>query len=267
MIKMKFANILIAFIMGSFVSAKAQYSYTAVFMDVGEEKTINLPSSVTNKDIIESYWSNDSPTYVKITRQSDYSVTIKILKYTSVTCLVQYDYYWGSSREHGNFSIRIDIKKPQSLVLSASPSGGTVAAGTSVKLEVTFNGNNVSSVYGALMVGANPTVELNSGVQIYNFKTSNPGGGITSYLDQTYTGATITLNGASVSSNSAPNGGGIYVANGTNLVMNGNSHVSNNITSGSYGGSGGGIYGDSGSNITINNYFCYHNWNCRLLLL
>ena len=130
--------------MGSFISAKAQYSYTAVFMDVGEEKTINLPSSVTNKDIKESYWSNDSPSYVKITKQSDYSVTIKILKYTSMTCLVEYDYYWGSSREHGNFSIRIDIKKPQSLVLSASPSGGTIEAGTVVTLKATVNGNQVS---------------------------------------------------------------------------------------------------------------------------
>ena len=133
-----------------------------------------------------------------------------------------------------------------------------IDTGTLTINNLKFNGNNIQSVYGALMVGAKPTVELNSGVQIYNFKTNNPGGGITSYLDET-TGATITLNGASVSSNYAPNGGGIYVANGTKLIMNGNSHVSNNSTSGSYGGSGGGIYGDSGSNITINNGIFYEN--------
>lgn len=117
--------------MGSYIESKAQYSYEAVFMEVGEEKTIYLPSSVTSKDIKESYWSNDSPTYVEILSKSDYSVKIKILKYTSTTCLVQYDYYWGASRNHGNYSIEINIKKPQ------DPDPDTDIKVTSISLDKT----------------------------------------------------------------------------------------------------------------------------------
>lgn len=142
--QMKFINILIALIAGSLLSVKAQYSYEAVFMEVGEEKTIILPSSVTSKNIVESYWSNDSPTYVDIIKKSDYSVKIKILKYTSTSCIVQYDYYWGGSREHGNYSIRIDIKKPKKLELSASPSSGSISSGSKVYLATEVNGSTVS---------------------------------------------------------------------------------------------------------------------------
>lgn len=142
--QMKFINILIALIAGSLLSVKAQYSYEAVFMEVGEEKTIILPSSVTSKNIVESYWSNDSPTYVDIIKKSDYSVKIKILKYTSTSCMVQYDYYWGGSREHGNYSIRIDIKKPKKLELSASPSSGSISSGSKVYLATEVNGSTVS---------------------------------------------------------------------------------------------------------------------------
>ena len=142
--QMKFINILIALIAGSLLSVKAQYSYEAVFMEVGDEKTIILPSSVTSKNIVESYWSNDSPTYVDIIKKSDYSVKIKILKYTSTSCMVQYDYYWGGSREHGNYSIRIDIKKPKKLELSASPSSGSISSGSKVYLATEVNGSTVS---------------------------------------------------------------------------------------------------------------------------
>ncbi len=142
----KYICIFITLIIGSFIKAKAQYSYEAQFMAVGEEKTIKLPFSVTNKNTIGGHWVNDSPNYVDIIKKSDYSVTIKILKYTSTTCLVYYDYYLADNMKRENYTISIDIKKPKKLVLSASPSGGTVEVGTIVKLDVTVNGNQVSGV-------------------------------------------------------------------------------------------------------------------------
>ena len=168
----KFASVLIALILGSFIGAKAQYSYEKHFMAVGEEKQVDLPISVTNKNIIESYWSNGSPSYVEMTQLSDYSVKIKILKYISTTCYVQFDYYCGPSREHGNYTVFIDIKKPQKLDISASPSGGTINSGDRVYLSVSSSGSSVSgaSIYYSLD-GGSPKTSYSSSCNITRIRT------------------------------------------------------------------------------------------------
>ncbi len=132
-----------------------------------------------------------------------------------------------------------------------------IDTGTLAINNLKYNGANVSSVYGAILAGSNSTVELNSGVEMYNFKSLNSGGAIDSYLDtDTYWAPTITINGAKLYSNSAPNGGAIYVASDVDLTINSNTSIYDNTSTRDGGGA---IYTDSGSTVTLNGGSIYFN--------
>ena len=132
-----------------------------------------------------------------------------------------------------------------------------IDTGTLAINNLKFNGSSVSSAYGAILAGSNSTVELNSGVEMYNFISLNSGGAIDSYLDtDTHWAPTITLNGASLYSNSAPNGGAIYVASDVDLTINSNTSIYDNTSTRDGGGA---IYTDSGSTVTLNGGSIYSN--------
>ena len=91
--------------------ARAQYSIETILMDVGEEKTVYLPSFVTSKDYGPFWEWSDNSVHIELSNMTSTSVTIKVLSYTSTTEQVYFDYYWGDSREHGNYTISVDIRK------------------------------------------------------------------------------------------------------------------------------------------------------------
>ena len=112
--KLRISYIWTIFVLFIFIplNGRAQYSLESIILDVGEEQTVYLPSSVTSKDY-GPYWEwSDNSVYIELSNKTSTSVTIKALSYTSTTEQVYFDYYWGNSREHGNYTINVDIRKP-----------------------------------------------------------------------------------------------------------------------------------------------------------
>lgn len=98
-----FSHFIIAFILLMTKALPTQASsFEYVQLKEGETKTIYLPYDVTSKNIYAYEWSNNSPSNVEIISQSKTSVTIKGIKYTGMTVLVQYDYYYTAANGMGN---------------------------------------------------------------------------------------------------------------------------------------------------------------------
>ena len=106
----------------------ARSASDVVRMDVGEEKSISVPYSVTSTDISTYYWSNADPTAVEVISSSFSSIKVKVLKYVYNRVLLQLDYYRLSDSRRETYDLYIDIRTPE-VSLSASPSGGRVDKG------------------------------------------------------------------------------------------------------------------------------------------
>ena len=130
------------------IAAIAQY-YSG---NVGQTISLPLPSTPAGyKGIMDSSYSSDSK-YLSVYQGTS---SVKILSYFSGTETVRCDftcykevysagrlyYYYGTSTAY--YYIRCSSSAP-GLVLSASPDGGQVGKGTTVRLSVTYNGSEVS---------------------------------------------------------------------------------------------------------------------------
>ena len=110
-----------------------------LYLSVGDEETVSLPSDFYGKKNGRGQWSNADPLAIDIISKSDYSIKIKVLKWVYHTCLIQYDYWYTDDfnySRHITFDLSISIKKP-TVELSASPSGGKIKKGETVYLSCT----------------------------------------------------------------------------------------------------------------------------------
>jgi hypothetical protein len=110
-------------------------------------------------------------------------------------------------------------------------SGGSLALGINITLEG-MAGNNAPLVYaasGTLLMGQGATI-------CYNENISTNGGGV--YLGN---GSTLLMTGGDIGGNKAPNGGGIYQDNGGNVLLIGGMISENSAIN------GGGVYINSGT--------------------
>lgn len=78
-------------------------------MDVGEERTFQVPYSVTSTSIFTYTWSNDSPSTVDIVSSSFYSIKVRVLKYQYSDVNLTLDYYRSSDRRREVYDLHISI--------------------------------------------------------------------------------------------------------------------------------------------------------------
>ena len=138
-----------------FCSMTATAATKYLYLSVGEEEKISLPSDFSDK----GQWSNSDPTAIDIVRESSYSITIKVLKWVYHTCLLEYKEYSGGLK---TYSVFISINKPV-VTLSANPSGGVVNKGTIVYLTCSKNDANI---YYSLNGSTPRTKYYSSGIEI-----------------------------------------------------------------------------------------------------
>jgi hypothetical protein len=116
-----------------------------LYLSVGDEEEVSLPSDFYGKKNGRGQWSNHEISAIDIIRKSDYSIKFKVTKWVYHTCLIQYDYWYTDDNNysrHITFDLIIDIKKPY-VGLSANPSGGRVKKGSTVYLSCTKNGAEI----------------------------------------------------------------------------------------------------------------------------
>jgi hypothetical protein len=118
---------------------------------------------------------------------------------------------------------------------------------------LTLDGNDEAAAanrQGVYVYGTNANFTMNKNITITGFNSTGSGGGVYVFIG----GATFTMNGGTISGNTANIGGGVYVDSGTFTMNNG--EISSNTTTGIGGGvysggyftmSGGGISGNTAS--------------------
>lgn len=98
-----------------------------VTMEVGETKTLYLPSSVTSKSLISVAFYSASYNVVEVVSYNSYSVKVKALKPTSTAVIVRCDYYYYINRggyiyQNGgaydfNITVKDDTTRPTKIDL------------------------------------------------------------------------------------------------------------------------------------------------------
>lgn len=125
--------LLVIFFLGLYPSTSFADDHEYVRMEIGESKTIYLPSEYRYKNGT-AVWSNDYTDCIKV-YGSTTDVEIEVVKYTSgeptVHCI--YSYYEDGWSYTENFYVHVEIEKPQ-LSLYANPSGGKINSGGTVQL-------------------------------------------------------------------------------------------------------------------------------------
>ncbi len=98
---------------------RAQYSHT-VLLDEGQDFSYDLPYGIKDKNMHTWYWTSYSPSNVEIIKQSNQSVTVRAIKYTHSTVLVQFECYYNILFEgrwvYGGritFDLNVNIRKPK----------------------------------------------------------------------------------------------------------------------------------------------------------
>ena len=121
-----------------------------VTMQVGETKTLYLPSSVTSKTLKAVNFYSASYNYVEVVSHTNYSVKVKALKATSTPVIVRCDYYYyinngGYTYQNGgayDFKVTVEGEttvKPTKITI---PSVVSVEVGESKDIEATVTPAN-----------------------------------------------------------------------------------------------------------------------------
>ncbi len=112
--------------------ARAAWTQDNVTMQVGETKTLYLPTSVTSLTLRSVNFYSASISYVTVQSHTTYSVTVKAIKATSTPVVVRCDYYYlmGSYQYSGAHDFLITVTgsgsgggNPDITSLKISPSG------------------------------------------------------------------------------------------------------------------------------------------------
>ena len=128
----------------------ADWGSEKVTMQVGETKTLYLPSSITSKTLKSVSFYSASYNYVKVVSHSNYSVKVTALKATSTPVVVRCDYYYyinngGYTYLNGGayeFNVVVGGEttvKPTKITI---PSTVSVEVGESLDIETTVTPSN-----------------------------------------------------------------------------------------------------------------------------
>ena len=128
----------------------ADWGSEKVTMQVGESKTLYLPSSITSKTLKSVSFYSASYNYVKVVSHSNYSVKVTALKATSTPVVVRCDYYYyikngGYTYLNGgayDFNVVVEGEttvKPTKITI---PSTVSVEVGESLDIETTVTPAN-----------------------------------------------------------------------------------------------------------------------------
>lgn len=128
----------------------ADWGSEKVTMQVGESKTLYLPSSITSKTLKSVSFYSASYNYVKVVSHSNYSVKVTALKATSTPVVVRCDYYYyinngGYTYLNGgayDFNVVVEGEttvKPTTITI---PSTVSVEVGESLDIETTVTPAN-----------------------------------------------------------------------------------------------------------------------------
>lgn len=128
----------------------ADWGSEKVTMQVGETKTLYLPSSITSKTLKSVSFYSASYNYVKVVSHSNYSVKVTALKATSTPVVVRCDYYYyinngGYTYLNGgayDFNVVVEGEttvKPTKITI---PSTVSVEVGESLDIETTVTPSN-----------------------------------------------------------------------------------------------------------------------------
>lgn len=128
----------------------ADWGSEKVTMQVGETKTLYLPSSITSKTLKSVSFYSASYNYVKVVSHSNYSVKVTALKATSTPVVVRCDYYYyinngGYTYLNGgayDFNVVVGGEttvKPTKITI---PSTVSVEVGESLDIETTVTPSN-----------------------------------------------------------------------------------------------------------------------------
>ena len=128
----------------------ADWGSEKVTMQVGESKTLYLPSSITSKTLKSVSFYSASYNYVKVVSHSNYSVKVTALKATSTPVVVRCDYYYyinngGYTYLNGgayDFNVVVEGEttvKPTKITI---PSTVSVEVGESLDIETTVTPSN-----------------------------------------------------------------------------------------------------------------------------
>lgn len=127
-----------------------------VTMQVGETKTLNLPSSFTNMYPYckTTTWMSYGNEYVTVTSSSQFSATIKAKKAFSAPIVVRCDYYYymlsGGKYVYGGhtyYDFLVTVEGTQPTAISLSPSEATLDRGQSVNLQPVLTPSNASTAF------------------------------------------------------------------------------------------------------------------------
>ena len=127
-----------------------------VTMQVGETKTLNLPSSFTNMYPYckTTTWMSYGEEYVTITSSSLFSATIKAKKAFSAPIVVRCNYYYyllqGGRYVYGGttyYDFLVTVEGTQPTAISLSPTETTLDRGQSVNLQPVLTPSNASTTF------------------------------------------------------------------------------------------------------------------------
>lgn len=127
-----------------------------VTMQVGETKTLNLPSSFTNMYPYckSTTWMSYGNEYVSVTSSTLFSVTVKAIKALSTPVIVRCNYYYyllqGGKYVYGGttfYDFVVTVEGSQPTAISLSPSEATLDRGKSVNLKPVLTPSNASTKY------------------------------------------------------------------------------------------------------------------------
>jgi len=151
----------------------ADWSSENVMMQVGETKTLYLPSSVISKMLKSVNFYSASYNYVKVVSYTDYYVKVKAVKATSTPVIVRCDYYYyidngGYIYQNGgayDFKITVagetkvkptEISLPLHIVLEVGESRDLIPTVTPSNAEYTLtwsiNNPSVATIYNNGMI-------------------------------------------------------------------------------------------------------------------
>lgn len=146
----------------------ADWGSENVTMQIGETKTLYLPSSVTSKTLKSLNFYSASISYVEVVSQTSYSVKVRALKATSTPVIVRCDYYYyinygGYTYQNGGaYDFRIEIAGetkvkptkitlPKTVSLDVGESKDVVATVTPANAEYTLTwsitDSSIATVY------------------------------------------------------------------------------------------------------------------------